>query len=77
MPKAPQVEPLTKSEMAVLHLVAQGVENKDIAQVLDYSVYTVANRLRTIYKKLQVTNRTQATLCALRQGWVKLDEPAG
>jgi DNA-binding NarL/FixJ family response regulator len=37
----------------------------------------VANRLRTIYEKLHVTNRTQAALYALRQGWVALDEPPG
>jgi NarL family two-component system response regulator LiaR len=61
--------------MAILHLVAQGVENQDIAQALNYSVYTVSNRLRTIYEKLHVTNRTQAALYALRQGWAALDEP--
>ncbi len=74
-PQLPRVEPLTESEMAVLRLVAQGVENQDIAQALNYSVYTVANRLRTIYEKLHVTNRTQAALYALRQGWATLDEP--
>ena len=74
-PQAPQVEPLSESEMAVLRLVAQGVENEHIAQALNYSVYTVANRLRTIYEKLYVTNRTQAALYALRQGWATLDEP--
>ena len=42
-----------------------------------YSVYTVANRLRTIYEKLHVANRTQAALYALRQGWAALDEPTG
>jgi len=41
----------------------------------NYSVYTVSNRLRTIYQKLHVTNRTQAARYALRQGWVALDEP--
>jgi NarL family two-component system response regulator LiaR len=71
----PRVEPLTEGEMAVLRLVAQGVDNQEIAQVLGYSVYTVANRLRTIYEKLHVTNRTQAALYALRQGWAALDEP--
>ena len=71
----PQVEPLTESEMAVLRLVAQGVENEHIAQALNYSIYTVANRLRTIYSKLHVANRTQAALYALRQGWASLDEP--
>jgi NarL family two-component system response regulator LiaR len=74
MPKQPWVEPLTEGEMAVLRLVAQGVENQDIAQVLNYSIYTVANRLRTIYQKLHVANRTQAALYALRQGWATLNE---
>jgi DNA-binding NarL/FixJ family response regulator len=75
MPELPRVEPLTESEMAVLRLVAQGVDNQDIAQALNYSVYTVANRLRTSYEKLRVTNRTQAALYALRHGWATLDEP--
>jgi NarL family two-component system response regulator LiaR len=75
MPEPPQTEPLTESEMNVLRLVARGVENEHIAQTLNYSVYTVANRLRTIYEKLHVTNRTQAALYALRQGWCVLDEP--
>lgn len=69
------IEPLTESEMAVLRLVAQGVDNKDIARMLNFSVYTVSNRLRMIYEKLRVTNRTQAALYALRQGWATLDEP--
>jgi NarL family two-component system response regulator LiaR len=77
LPELPRVEPLTEGEMAVLRLVARGVNNQDIAQALNYSVYTVANRLRTIYDKLHVTNRTQAALYALRQGWAALDEPPG
>ena len=75
MPEQPQVEPLNESEMAVLCQVARGVENEHIAHELNYSVYTVANRLRTIYEKLHVTNRTQAALYALRQGWATLNEP--
>jgi DNA-binding NarL/FixJ family response regulator len=73
MPAQPRVEPLTEGEMAVLRLLARGVDNQDIAQALHYSVYTVSNRLRTIYEKLSVTNRTQAALYALRQGWAALD----
>jgi NarL family two-component system response regulator LiaR len=76
-PQGLRSEPLTEGEMAVLRLVAHGVENQEIAQALNYSVYTVANRLRTIYEKLHVTNRTQAALYALRQGWAALDEPPG
>jgi DNA-binding NarL/FixJ family response regulator len=71
----PRVEPLTENEMAVLRLVAQGVGNKDIAEALNYTVHTVSNRLRTIYEKLSVTNRTQAALYALHQGWTALDKP--
>lgn len=74
-PQPPRVDLLTEREMAVLRLVAHGVENEEIARTLNYSVYTVANRLRTIYEKLHVTNRTQAALYALRQGWATLDEP--
>ncbi|MBI4788788.1 MAG: response regulator transcription factor [Chloroflexi bacterium] len=76
MSELPRIEPLSESEMAILRLVAQGVENQYIAQALNYSVYTVSNRLRAIYEKLHVTNRTQAALYALRQGWVALDEPS-
>ncbi len=71
----PRVERLTEGEMIVLRLVALGVGNEEIARTLNYSIYTVANRLRTIYEKLQVSNRTQAALHALRQGWATLDEP--
>jgi NarL family two-component system response regulator LiaR len=77
VPDLPHVEPLTEGEMTVLRLVALGTENREIAQTLHYSVYTVSNRLRTIYEKLHVSNRTQAALYALRQGWVSLDEPSG
>jgi two-component system, NarL family, response regulator LiaR len=76
-PELARVEPLTEGEMAVLRLVARGAENEQIARSLHYSVYTVANRLRTIYEKLQVNNRTQAALYAVRQGWATLDEPPG
>jgi len=75
VPGLPQVERLAESEMAVLRLVALGVENKDIARKLNFSVFTVSNRLRIIYQKLSVNNRTQAALYALRQGWATLDEP--
>lgn len=66
---------LTESERDILRLVARGMDNHDIAQALNYSVYTVANRLRTIYGKLHVTNRTQAALYALSQDWAKMDDP--
>jgi two-component system, NarL family, response regulator LiaR len=74
-PASPKGEALTSGEMAVLRLVAQGADNQRIAGELHTSVFTVANRLRTIYEKLAVNNRTQAALYALRQGWAQLDQP--
>jgi two-component system, NarL family, response regulator LiaR len=74
IPEPAHSEQLTEGEMAVLRLAAQGVDNQEIAQALNLSAYTVANRLRTIFEKLHVTNRTQAALYALRHGWVSLDE---
>jgi DNA-binding NarL/FixJ family response regulator len=60
--------------MEVLRLVAQGADNKAIAERLALSERTVANRLSSVYEKLHVNSRTQATLAALRRGWATLDE---
>lgn len=48
-------------ERQVMSLVAEGKTNKEIAQVLGLTNKTVKNRLSTLYGKLQVTRRTQAT----------------
>lgn len=76
LPVRASVEPmaLLEKEVEVLRLVAQGLDNRDIASQLNYSEHTVANRLRVIFEKLNVTNRTQAALYALRQGWATLDQ---
>ena len=65
---------LSDKEVAVLRLVAQGLDNREIARLLHYSEHTVANRLRVIFRKIQVANRTQAALYALRQDWASLDK---
>lgn len=67
---------LTESEMDILRLVAQGLSNETIAQTLNFSIQTVANRIRLIYQKLHVNNRTEAALYALRRGWAELDPEA-
>lgn len=66
--------PLVGLELEVLRLVARGLDNREIAAELHVSTYTVANRLRTIFDKLHVNNRTQAALYALRRGWSTLDD---
>ncbi len=67
-------EQLTGGELTVLIRVAQGDDNKQIAEHLHITPGTVANRLRAIYEKLGVTNRTEAALHALRMGWASLDD---
>jgi DNA-binding CsgD family transcriptional regulator len=54
------VEPLTPREQEVLTLVAQGYQNKEIAERLFIATNTVQNHLRSIFAKLGVQSRTQA-----------------
>jgi NarL family two-component system response regulator LiaR len=63
---------LTEVEMEILRLLAQGADNRSIAERLSLAEKTVSNRLSDIYQKLHVNNRTQAVLYALRRGWVSL-----
>jgi DNA-binding NarL/FixJ family response regulator len=65
---------LTKREMEVLHLVAHGLSNKAIAERLVLSEKTVKTHVSALLAKLQVSSRTEATLYALREGWVALDD---
>jgi len=74
VPEIEDIEKLTRGEMDVLRLVAQGVGNKTIAERLALSKRTVANRLSNVYRKLRISNRTQAALFALRRGWATLDQ---
>lgn len=77
MPKdLPRFQRLLEKEIEVLRLVARGLDNREIAEAMEWSVHTVSNRMRVIFEKLHVTNRTQAALYALRQGWATLDEQA-
>jgi len=58
--------PLTNREKEVLQLVAQGANNQEIAEKLFVREVTVKTHLNSIFKKLNVTNRTQAVLLALQ-----------
>ena len=59
---------LSKRETQVLSLVAEGMSNRDIAERLELSVLTVATHVRNILKKLELTNRTEAAMYAVREG---------
>jgi LuxR family maltose regulon positive regulatory protein len=62
------VEPLSERELEVLALVAAGLSNGDIAEELVVSVNTVKTHVRSIYGKLGVHSRTQATAKAQALG---------
>ncbi|OGO10888.1 MAG: hypothetical protein A2Y93_02815 [Chloroflexi bacterium RBG_13_68_17] len=62
---------LSSREAEVLHLLAQGLTNKLMAQQLLLSVRTVEAHLRAIYDKLGVTSRTEAVLWAVRHGYAR------
>ena len=63
---------LTQRELEVLQLAADGLGNKDIAERLTVSDKTVKNHIANIFSKLQVDDRTQAILFALRKGLVSI-----
>jgi DNA-binding NarL/FixJ family response regulator len=67
--------PLSPREMEILQFVTQGKSNKEIAVSLGISHQTVKNHMTSILKKLDVRDRTQAAVYALRRGWVRTDQP--
>jgi DNA-binding NarL/FixJ family response regulator len=67
----PKLQPLTDQERKILTLVAAGASNKDIAAGLNLSERTIKNYLSVIFQKLQVNNRTEAAIRAVRDGLVE------
>ena len=65
---------LTEREVEILRLIAAGHSNQEIANRLFLSVWTVRTYVTGILDKLGVENRTQATLYALREGLVTLED---
>jgi DNA-binding NarL/FixJ family response regulator len=59
---------LTPRELEVLDLVARGLDNSEIAQALFLSQHTIKNHVSSILIKLQVENRLQAAVRAVRSG---------
>lgn len=64
----PEQESLTQREKEILSLVAQGLSNREIADELCVSRYTVESHIKHIYRKLSVSKRTKAVSTARHLG---------
>jgi len=64
----------TEREMDVLHLLAHGRTNREIARELVVGEETVKTHVGNILAKLHLAHRTQAVIYALKQGLISLDE---
>ena len=69
---AVMLESLTKREIEVLKLLTVGMYNKEVAEKLSISERTVKNHVSNIFKKINVTDRTQAAIFAIRNGLVTI-----
>lgn len=65
---------LSERELDVLRLLARGFSNAEIAQQLSLSQGTVRNYVSSVLSKLEVSDRTQAAVLAIRYGLVDLSE---
>jgi DNA-binding NarL/FixJ family response regulator len=69
-PAAPGATNLSEREVEVLRLLAQGLGNAEIAEALVISPKTVKNHIAAILQKLQIDNRIQAAVYAVKSGIV-------
>lgn len=67
-----KIESLTKRELQVLKELAIGKFNRDIAKEMEISERTVKNHISSIFKKLDVTDRTQAAVFAIKNDLIKI-----
>jgi DNA-binding NarL/FixJ family response regulator len=61
---------LSMAELELVQLVSKGYTNKEIGKQLFWSEIQVKRKMQNIYRKLQVTDRTQAVAEAIRQGLI-------
>jgi DNA-binding NarL/FixJ family response regulator len=66
------VLPLSSREIEVLDCVAQGLSNKEIAEALFVTEQTVKNHMTSVLRKLNVNDRVQAVLFAVKNGWIEI-----
>lgn len=62
---------LTARELEILHLIAGGLKNQEIAERLNLSVHTVKNHVHNILERLGVKSRWSAVSLACEKGWLQ------
>ncbi|MCM1537223.1 MAG: response regulator transcription factor [bacterium] len=67
-----KIDALTRRELEVLRLVAKGHFNKEIAIQLDISERTVKNHISSIFRKIDVSDRTQAAVFAIKNNLITI-----
>lgn len=67
-----KINRLTKREYEVLTLISEGLNNKDIAARMFISEKTVKNHISSIFKKLELNDRVQATIFSFKSGIKKI-----
>lgn len=67
-----ETDELTKREREILILIAKGFINKEIAQNLSISEKTVKNHISNLFKKINVSDRTQAAVYAIKNNFVDI-----
>lgn len=63
---------LTRRECQVLQLLSEGQSNRKISETLVISEKTVKNHVSNILQKMEVNDRTQAVVMAIKNGWVEV-----
>lgn len=67
-----KLKSLTKRELEILTKVSRGMLNKEIANEMNISERTVKNHLSNIFKKIEVSDRTQAAIFAIKNNVIKV-----
>ena len=67
-----RLDTLTDREIEVLKLLSFGMFNKEIAEKLNISERTVKNHVSNIFKKIDVTDRTQAAVFSIRNKLINI-----
>ncbi len=74
-PQSKECDGLTPREKDILVLIAKGYSCKDAAKAMGVSYHTAAGYLKTVYQKLQINSRAEATLKAIEMGIISTHSP--